>query len=171
MTVMSTMPDAILEKEARYLSQMANVRAIVSHFAEEKGWDFLRRGRHAHASIHGHVGEFNGVIDIQMNLVNWDNMPECLSLDYPFELWSSATWPRNDSRFFADRELLWQVQFGDLEKYTPLFLKRSWEMLEALTSEDFMKTWPWPDLERPRDVPPTFGPPRIATRIAPSSPQ
>ena len=147
----------ILEKEETYREQMAPIREIVWRFAEPRGWMWLRRGRTAHASIHGPIHDLEGVIDITLERADWDQMPDELSATTPINLWASAYQDRDGARHFAPLELRWEAPFGDLQKYTETFLSAAWDMLQGLRSKELLKERPGSSI--PPFLPPDFGPP------------
>lgn len=150
--------DSILEKSENYKRQMAPILAIVLPFAKARNWDPLWRGRKAHASIYGPVSGMSGVIDIEVGIDKWEDMPNYLEPDTPFTLWSSATKDCNGIRLFADTELYWKTPFSELEIHVPLFLFQAWTMLLELKEHGFVKIWNGPSMDP--DLPPDFGPPR-----------
>jgi hypothetical protein len=156
---MSEQPiDSILEKEQTYKRQMTPIREIVLKFAEQKNWSPMSRGRKAHVSIHGPVNGLNGVIDIEIERLDWDDMPNSLTPDYPFTLWCSASKDLDGVRFCAETELYWQVSFIDLPTYIPRFLDSAWAMLSDIKENELVPKWPGPSANP--DLPPDFGPPR-----------
>lgn len=148
----------IMEKEREYSRQMQPIRDRVLAFGDSKGWTPIRRGRHAHASISGPVRDFQGIIDIQMDLIDWEAMPWSLPDDYPFTLWASAGNDDRKPRLFSLTELCWQMPFAQLHGYTDIFLDRAWQMLSELSSADFVDFWPGPS--KAPDTGPNFGGPR-----------
>lgn len=148
----------ILQKEAAYRAQMADVCRAVLHFIEPRGWATQSRGRRAHVSVHGPVGGLDGVIDIEMEETDWDRMPESLRPGTPFLLWSSAHLNRDGVRCFSDTELFWRAPFVSLVATVEMFLPRAWNMLTSLNQDDLLREWPGPSLNP--EGPPDFGPPR-----------
>lgn len=157
--VMSTM-DPILQKEIVYRAQMGDIREAVLRFMEPRGWCLMSRGRRAHVSVYGPVGALalDGVIDIMMEEVDWDKMPEALQEDTSFYLWCSAGLDRDGLRLSADTELFWRAPFALLARTVDMFLPRAWEMLTGLTEANLLQVWPGPSGDP--DGPLSFGPPR-----------
>jgi len=155
--------DSIFEKEQEYLRQLAPVRAMVLRFAEQMGWGPQNRGRKAHVSIFGPVNGLIGLIDIEIARLDWDDMPETLTPNYPFTLWCSAAQTRDGVRLFCKRELYWQVRFAELPKYVIGFLQCAWQMLLELNEHDLSPDSPGPSTNP--DFPPNFGPPRVKKKL------
>jgi hypothetical protein len=158
--------DRILEKEQEYLRQLAPIRAIVLRFGNQKGWHSQRRGRKAHVSITGPANSLTGIIDIQIERLDWHDMPDSLTPEYPFTLWCSAEQTIEGVRFFSRRQLYWQAQFDELPLYVERFLKTAWKMLMELTAADLLPDWPGPAANA--DFPPNFGPPHETTLAVPT---
>ena len=154
--------DRIVEKEQEYFRQLAPIREIVLKFAEQKDWNTHRRGRKAHVSILGPVNRLTGLIDIEIERLDWDDMPDTLTPDYPFTLWCSAGATRNGIRLHSKRRLYWQAKFVELPLYVERFLQTAWEMLTELKETDLTPDWPGASTDP--DIPPNFGPPRVQVK-------
>jgi hypothetical protein len=155
----TTMNKIILAKEATYFQQMYTIRKQVFRFFQDKGWEPMRRGRHAHVSMFGNVREFQGILDIEMKKLAWQDMPDELAPNTPFTLWCAASWETSLDRMHLDTELYWQTVFIQLPSVVDMFLPRAWNMLWNLTPANALETWPGPS--EPPDQPPHFGKPRI----------
>ena len=150
--------DHILQKEGVYKAQLSGVRDAVLRFVEPMGWRLQSRGRRAHVSVHGPVRGLNGVMDIEMEETDWEEMPDSIQPATTFLLWCSGSLDRDDHRYSADTELFWRSTFEMLSEAVDRFLPMAWEMLTGLTESNLLRDWPGP-AQDPYE-PPEFGPPR-----------
>ena len=150
--------DDIVRKEENYKRQMLEVRGIVLHFAKSIRWLPQSRGLKAHVSIYGTVNPLNAVIDIEIERLDWDEMPEALLPETPFTLSACAYRDVDNQRYLADTELFWEVSFEQLLPTVQMFLPRAWQMLCGLSEANLLAEWPGPSPSP--DLYPDFGPPR-----------
>jgi hypothetical protein len=104
------------------------------------------------------VNSLTGIIDIEIERLDWDDMPDTLTPDYPFTLWCTGGQTLDGVRRFSRRQLYWQAQFVELPLYVERFLQSAWQMLIELKDSDLTPVWPGPTTNP--DFPPNFGPPR-----------
>lgn len=130
----------ILEKEETYGIQMAQIRGVVSRFIKTHRGHPIRRGRHAHASFFIDFESHRGIVDIQMELVNWDEMPDEISDDYPFWLGSIGT----AGELQTEKQIYWELPFVAVSRHLNDFLVASWNFLSGLHESDFTSRLPAP---------------------------
>ena len=132
---------SILEKGDTYKDQCQQIREVVIRFGREHSCESISRGRRGHASLACVIGKYRGVIDVQMELHDWDQMPDDIPDDYPFELWCAAS---SGPELFSVEQIYWELPFHAVESHVQIFLNRCWDFLSTLTDGDFTDRLPEP---------------------------
>ena len=128
--------NSILEKESQYKSQMQPIREMMFATLASLNPTAIRRGRHAHSSATIEIGDVRGIIDIQMNTKPWEDMPDSISDDYPFELWAYAHLAVDRSRV-SEHEMHWELPFRELDPNVSRFISLAIQFISGLKSVDF----------------------------------
>ncbi len=145
---------SIFEKGETYKNQCQAIGELVARFGREHCCEPISRGRHGHASLACHIGKYCGVIDVQMELIDWDEMPDDIPDDYPFELWCAAS---SGPELFSLEQIHWELPFHTVDSHVQDFLNRCWDFLSTLTDDDFTDRLPEPSVA-PDRLPSLGGP-------------
>jgi hypothetical protein len=129
----------IWDKGETYKAQCEVIRHRVSMFGQAHGCEPIPRGRHGHASLLCNLGRFTGIIDIQMELIDWNKMPDDIPPEYPFELWCSAD---KAPDLYSLTNVFWELPFCEVEKNLDHFLEVCWDFLTNLKDTDFTDALP-----------------------------
>lgn len=132
---------SIFEKGETYKNQCQAIREVVDRFGQAHSCEPISRGRRGHASLSCDIGKYQGVIDVQMELLDWDEMPDEIPDDYPFELWCAAS---SGPGLFSVEQIHWELPFHAVEPHLQIFLNRCWDFLITLNDVDFTGRLPEP---------------------------
>ncbi len=128
--------NSILDKEKIYSFQMQRIRDdMFAHMAHLDPTP-MRRGRHAHSSALIQQEQFSCIIDIQMDQLVWDQMPDHIPADYPFELWGSA-FLKSDRKTVSKNIIFWELPFCEIEACLEKFVILSLEFLKQHNLDGF----------------------------------
>jgi hypothetical protein len=127
---------SILDKEAAYNCRFDAIRTRMFAVLADLDPESIRRGRHGHSCAKVQRDDVTVIIDIQMERVGWDNMPDVLADDHPIELWVSAH-RSSDRTYVSTDEIHWELPFCQLADNLDEFLAFAKKFLVTCDSDSF----------------------------------
>ena len=82
-----------------------------------------------------------------MDRIDWNEMPDDIPPEYPFELWCSAY---KDHGLYCLNNVFWELPFCEVEKNLDRFLAVCWDFLTSLNETDFTDALPEPSISPDR---------------------